>query len=178
MASWTNLVNATFIPGRPILGSTGLALRDNLAAFIEGAASAPKLWIGALERLVAGNTLRASLDTETPADTSVYLGVLQLGQIRVYAEHRAPGPGVTSTVAFVRHRASGSTTVATWSLTNNGTWTARSADVDVQPGDLIEIRHTISSGGAVRNRRILNGGESLWQGYFGSNGFNMYNYYA
>ena len=41
MTAWTTLLNALFIPGKPILGSTGAALRDNLAATMEGAAGAP-----------------------------------------------------------------------------------------------------------------------------------------
>lgn len=41
MASWTALLNALFLPGKPILGSTGVALRDNLQAYAERDASVP-----------------------------------------------------------------------------------------------------------------------------------------
>lgn len=43
MAFWTNLINAIFLPGRPILGSTGVALRDNMIAIAEGAPDAPRI---------------------------------------------------------------------------------------------------------------------------------------
>lgn len=46
MTAWTTLLNALFIPGKPILGSTGAALRDNLAATMEGAAGAPYAQVG------------------------------------------------------------------------------------------------------------------------------------
>jgi hypothetical protein len=41
--AWTNLLNALFLAGKPILGSTGVALRDNLLAAFAGNAGAPRL---------------------------------------------------------------------------------------------------------------------------------------
>jgi len=41
MAVWTTLVNSLFLPGKKILGSTGMALRDNLIAVFEGDTTAP-----------------------------------------------------------------------------------------------------------------------------------------
>jgi hypothetical protein len=38
---WTTLLNAVFLPGKPILGSTGAALRDNIPAAAHGEAGAP-----------------------------------------------------------------------------------------------------------------------------------------
>ena len=52
MAFWTNLINAIFLPGRPILGSTGVALRDNMIAIAEGAAGAPRIEDAALDTTV------------------------------------------------------------------------------------------------------------------------------
>ena len=49
MTAFTTLLNALFIPGKPILGSTGSALRDNPLAMFEGDASAPRLQFGALD---------------------------------------------------------------------------------------------------------------------------------
>lgn len=42
--AWTNLINAIFLPGRPVLGSIGVALRDNPIALAEGAPGAPRIW--------------------------------------------------------------------------------------------------------------------------------------
>lgn len=41
--AWTTLVNTLFLPGKKILGSTGMALRDNLAALAEGLTGAPRV---------------------------------------------------------------------------------------------------------------------------------------
>ena len=41
MTAFTTLLNALFIPGKPILGSTGSALRDNAIAIAEGDPSVP-----------------------------------------------------------------------------------------------------------------------------------------
>lgn len=39
--AWTTLLNALFLPGKPILGSTGVALRDNLQSYAERDPSLP-----------------------------------------------------------------------------------------------------------------------------------------
>ena len=39
--AWLTLINALFLPGKPILGSTGIALRDNIEAGHRAAAGAP-----------------------------------------------------------------------------------------------------------------------------------------
>lgn len=61
MTAFTTLLNALFIPGKPITGATGSALRDNLYSVIEGDATAvaagktiadlahPRFAIGAIE---------------------------------------------------------------------------------------------------------------------------------
>jgi hypothetical protein len=41
MALFTTLLNAVFLPGRPILGSTGIAFRDNIVAGLECDPTAP-----------------------------------------------------------------------------------------------------------------------------------------
>lgn len=49
MPAFTTLVNALFLPGKKILGATGMALRDNLLAVIEGDPTAPKVLDAALD---------------------------------------------------------------------------------------------------------------------------------
>lgn len=41
--AFTTLINALFLPGKKILGATGMALRDNLTAVIEGLSGAPRI---------------------------------------------------------------------------------------------------------------------------------------
>lgn len=73
MALWTNLINALFLPGRPILGSTGIALRDNIQAVAEGAPDAPRLRPKAL----ADNTLIFG-----PVSSAIALAATDLGGIK------------------------------------------------------------------------------------------------
>lgn len=46
MTAFTTLLNSLFLPGKRILGATGMALRDNVAATAEGASGAPVLSSG------------------------------------------------------------------------------------------------------------------------------------
>ena len=43
MASWTTLLNAIFLVGKPITSASGLALRDNPISIAEGAPGAPRV---------------------------------------------------------------------------------------------------------------------------------------
>ncbi|NBW12552.1 MAG: hypothetical protein EBR82_31455, partial [Caulobacteraceae bacterium] len=43
MTSYTTIPDATFLASKPILGSTGIAMRDNPLAMFEGATGAPRL---------------------------------------------------------------------------------------------------------------------------------------
>lgn len=54
--AWTNLINSLFLPGKPILGSTGLALRDNPIAIAQGTSGAPRIAPRALETLYLGGS--------------------------------------------------------------------------------------------------------------------------
>ena len=54
MATWTTITDATLEPGKPIRSVDGLALRDNVTAFAEGAAGAPKIKNAAVNTGVLG----------------------------------------------------------------------------------------------------------------------------
>ena len=41
--AWTTLINALYLPGKKILGATGMAMRDNLQAVADGDPAAPKV---------------------------------------------------------------------------------------------------------------------------------------
>jgi hypothetical protein len=163
MTAFTVISNALVAVGAKPFATTIQALRDNLAAAFEGdavaVAAGVTLRLGALQRLVAGDTIRFRDDTTrsttaTSFANSASVGIVQSGQIRVTLEHRAVAG--TSEARIVRLRAGISTTVGgTWST--GTTFTARSVDIDVQPGDQISFqhRHTVgSSSTEIRNCRI------------------------
>lgn len=52
--AWTTLINALFLSGKPILGSTGVALRDNLAATVAGDSGAPRIQFAAMDTWFSG----------------------------------------------------------------------------------------------------------------------------
>lgn len=54
--AWTTLLNALFLPGKPILGSTGAALRDNLASVAAGDPGAPRVAHRAITPLYLGGS--------------------------------------------------------------------------------------------------------------------------
>lgn len=60
--AFTTLINALFLPGKPILGSTGLALRDNLDAFMSGD---PSIVDAQRQRVLLGTLATTSGSTVT-----------------------------------------------------------------------------------------------------------------
>lgn len=76
MTAFTTLLNALFLPGKPILGSTGSALRDNLLSALEGDPTAPRVQTAAMINYITEvthtNTTQAVLDLDYPA---VYLRI-------------------------------------------------------------------------------------------------------
>ena len=168
MTAWTTLLNALFIPGKPILGSTGAALRDNLAATMEGAAGAPRLQLEALPELTPGSVIRSRKDAIVSSGTGTTvttfaLGFGQSGTVRATLEHSGGPGGAVPEVRVVRSRAGSETTLITWTNTS-ATYVARSVDVSVIPGDTIYVRAigAAVSASSVKNCRIQTNGERLW----------------
>ena len=62
MTAFTTLLNALFIPGKPILGSTGSALRDNALAIAEADSSVA---LGLLPSVLLGTLTTTSGTTQT-----------------------------------------------------------------------------------------------------------------
>jgi hypothetical protein len=162
MSAFTTLVNALFISGKPILGSTGAALNENLAAAMEGAVGAPRLYGGAVMQLAdlpvltvtAANTALVDLgrtllrnqpttsDTSvTPTEVAFRVTITKVtGTVRFKAGHQVSGGPGTSTMSLYQNgvlRSSASTSSATPVVI--------SSDLSVVPGDVMEWRHRIDS---------------------------------
>jgi hypothetical protein len=168
--AWTNLVNALFLPGKKILGSTGMALRDNSVAIANGDALAPRIQLPALARIPVGDTIKFRSDGVQATSSGSFIsagfshGYLQSGTIRVTFDHRRTSGG--SEVRIQRRRAGSTTNVATFS-TSSGSFVGVSEDVAVQSGDVIflEFRATGGGGAEIQNRRIRTAADFfLWPG--------------
>ena len=160
MTAFTTLLNALFLPGKPILGSTGSALRDNIAASMEGASGATRLHLAALYNPVTGSTIKLRLDAVQSDSTGTYqevasIGIIQAGTVNIYLEHRITTS--SSAESRVRRRRAGSvSTIATYS-TSSGSLVAENTDVTVIPGDEIIVEHRragISGATEIANIRM------------------------
>ncbi|MGB1388634.1 MAG: hypothetical protein ACPG61_07080 [Paracoccaceae bacterium] len=145
MTAFTNHLDALFDVGKPILGSTGLEARDNLAAALEGASGAPRLWADASAGAVAGDDLlfRSVRQTlSSPASTaaeamifgSVFRAVIS-GTVRV--------KGIVTAI-------SGTANISIWKNTLpilSGS-SSITADISYVAGDVIFLKLSISAGGS------------------------------
>ena len=162
MADWTEQDPNSLLPGQPWTSAKALAAFENPVAIAEGAADAPRLYLRALEQLTAGDELRAGVDGAVNADVGATvtfsIAFAQTGTVRVSFEHQFSSPTIS------RLRVGVSTTLHTFANPSD-VWTARTADVDVLPGDQITISATNSAGSPqdiIRLQRFSTGGEDIW----------------
>lgn len=170
MTTFTSISNALVAVGAKPFATTIQALRDNPIAIAEGDPTAPKLLLGALERLSPGPQIRARRDPEVTNATGTLVVVLsfafiQKGTIRVTFEHNSPGGDGNSLVRRVRNNST--VTLATFvnAGANVSDFAAREVDCPVEAGDLLEVAFNTGAGTArIRNIRLQTNGESLWPG--------------
>jgi len=141
--AWTTLLNSLFLVGKPITSAQGLALRDNPVAIAEGLAGAPRIYQGAFERVVAGNSIKATVtaansNEDGPAVALYSFGVVQGGTLRLGLSRS--GTGAPANMAVQRTRAGATTSL--FSTTAN----PASVDISVIPGDVINISASYGSG--------------------------------
>ena len=157
-------------PDAPLVAALMKAVADNPKAITEGAVGAPRVAIGALERLTAGTAIRSRDDTTASTSSSSYVtefsfDFAQSGTVRVTFSQRSTG-GSQSDAQILRTRNRVSTALFTWSTTSTS-FQARTGDVGVLPGDLIAIQQKTAPAGTaveVTLMRIQTNGESLWPG--------------
>lgn len=144
-----------------------------LPAFAHGDPGATRLFLGALERLEAGNDIRIRKDAEfivnsgSSENNRLIFGLLQGGTLRVSIDLRRKG-GVSSynMQLIVRRVRAGVTSDVTTLQTNQSAFITLTADISVLPGDEIRlVQETV--GGAdcyARNLRVMTNGQDLWPG--------------
>ena len=162
--AFTAISNALVAVGAKPFATTMQALRDNLPAAFGGATGAPRLVLGALERLVAGTVIRsrndagASQGASQPGAMAHSFSFVQSGSVRLTGTSQG-----SANLFITRTRNGASTTLATYT----GASTARSLDVDVLAGDTVAFTLG-ATGGASSNSwtlcRFQTDGGALWPG--------------
>lgn len=164
---WTTVPDTSLEPGDPIRSIDIIAINNHAAAMAGGATGAPKIALMAIEVLSSGTTIRSRIDSEQFTADSVVLNTfsfMQIGNVNVYAEHKASSS--TSTLTFKKTRGGVTSTINTWSTTSSS-YIARNVTTDVLPGDTISIvlEKTGGAGSAFgRNARFRTNGENMWPG--------------
>lgn len=136
---------------------------QNWEAGFGGAAGAPRLSVGSLQRLTAGDQIRSRVDEETTIGNGMVgatsLAFMQAGTIRVTFENSG-----SSSCVINRQRNGVVTVLATFSGPGISTWVAgRTADIPVLPGDVVCVSRSGATGNsAVRNLRFSTNGEDLF----------------
>lgn len=170
MATYRSIAPTETDPQAPITSALMKALEANPTAIAEGAAGAPRLLLGALERLTPGTSIRLRADTMHSVNAATFttvpnftLAFIQAGTVRIAFEHRV-NVNNTSEVRIYRRRA-GISSVMTTISQGGTTFVAKTYDLDVQPGDLVFLAHrnTSSSDSEIRNVRLQVGdGVFFW----------------
>lgn len=172
MADWFDIPDTSIDPDAPLTSELAYAWRDNPIAIAEGAPGAPRIAIGALQRISAGGKIRSRYDAERVSSNAlVSFAFMQAGSIRVTFQHRSSNSSGTAYVT--RKRRDTETDVGSWS--NSGSYVTRTIDVPVLPGDLITVRNDGGSGMPyIGNVRFMTNGEDLYPGSYASLEGNTY----
>lgn len=160
-------------PNQPMTSELALRWRANHLASMQGAAGAQRLYVQALERLVAGTTqaaLNATVQTgaeNSDAWATIWsLGFVQGGSIRFSGEFRETTANAGQTeVRLVRTRGDVVTNITVGSV-DSTTFTALTLDFTIQCGDvfLVQHRHSVANNAAAetRNMRLSTGGQDIF----------------
>ncbi len=157
MADWTTISDTSVDPDAPLTSQLGYAWRDNPIAIAEGATGAPRILIGAIERLTTGAQVRLRNDGLAGAATGTALdfGILQSGSITVEFTPRR----TATTVDLVRIRGGIPTSI----YSASGADTARTRTISVLPGDRITLAWTGSNADdGISAARMRTGGADYW----------------
>lgn len=167
MATYRAIASSEVLPKAPVTATLMAALKDNPDAIAEGAASATRIRVGALQRLAAGSSIRSRNDTvQNTAGTgsnqiAQEFGIFQSGTVTITLDQKVTAGTATARVRRVRN---GANVDVDWT-TSSTTYVARSTDVNVEPGDLIRVYWFIASGAGntdIRNIRLQTNGEDYY----------------
>ena len=180
--AWTTLLNAVFAIDKPAIGAHMIALRDNITAVMQGLSDAPRLRIGALQRIAAGESIRLS-DPAGPAQTGagsndyVPISFAQVGTCRVKVTYSFSGSG-NGRVEISRRRGGAFATLGVAPNVTGGGNPKFILDIDVLPGDSLYITAVVvspSTGTASADLiEVCTNGEDLFPGSYAALVNNTY----
>lgn len=154
MADYTTPPWSQLVAGKPWTDEKAAAAFENSIAIAEGADGAPRLRIGALQRLSAGEEIRVRADAEVSSGTILDIGFIQIGIVRIKFSHRSSS-GLAS-ASVIRIRGGEETVLAVYDV--GGGFVARTVDCPVLPGDRIKV----SSTGLISLCRMQTNGEDYF----------------
>lgn len=166
MADYTTPPWSQLVAGKPWTDEKAAAAFENPIAIAEGAPDAPRVRIGALQRLSPGSEVRLRSDDEYSSSsggfTKLSYWFLQAGTVRLYFEHKASTTNSNVYPSVVRVRDGIETVVA--SFASSTSYVARAVDCAVLPGDRIDLRAVTSSSYTIylKNCRFQTAGEDLY----------------
>ena len=164
MADYTTPPWSQLVAGKPWTDEKAAAAFENPIAIAEGADGAPRLRVGALQRLSAGSVVRVRNDAEISGVSlsGIDVAFIQKGNVRITFEHKCDS-GIAGAAKVVRTRGGIETQLASYS--NTTSYGARSVDCSILPGDAISV--TNDNGGIetyvrLRNCRMQTNGEDYF----------------
>lgn len=178
---WTDPPWAQLVAGKAWTDEKAAAAFENAIAIAEGAPDAPRIAIGALQRLAAGDVQRGETEPGTvsygpgggSSGTQRFVGFmfLQAGTVRLIVNRSGIGGGCD----LIRRRNKADTTI----LSPSASGDSSPVDVAVLPGDALVLSMSISggsgSGSLTAYVKIFTDGSDLWPGLPASIIGNTYN---
>jgi len=177
MTAYTTHPDSIFEVGKPNLGSTHSEARDNLIAVAAGHSTAPRVYIGAFERLTAGTVEKwkrpAAIQATNTSEfeTSLEFGLIQGGTVSVAYNHRQESGSGSQQAKVVRRRMVDSGSGATLveddflpSTSTSATNVTLSGDITVLPGDALVFQQFASSTGVseISDLTLKTNGEDIY----------------
>jgi hypothetical protein len=173
MPAFTTIADTAIAEGKPVRAIDTRALRDNPLAIAEGNDTAPtvKPWALSGHTVTAGSTLvfknhfeHVSFEQNSEEWCfAFHAQIFASGTVTMKCQHKsnAIGDSFESRMGFFRLRNSGTSTLGTWTRSSNGSWSTRSVNVSVLPGDCLAVGHyrDTASKSTARDFEILTGGE-------------------
>lgn len=134
MTTYTTIPNSDVDQDSPVTQPLMTALRDNPIAIVEGATGAPRMSLGFLPEIAAGDEIKVAMDTDFVVGGSPTLifrcGIFQTGSVRIKVNLSS----AVSTQIYANSSASGGTTIY-----NSPSSAAISVDYTITDPRIIEV---------------------------------------
>ena len=156
MADYNAISDTQLDPDAPLTSQLGYQFRDNPIAIAEGALGAPRNSLGSIERVAAGDVVRA-LKTSPSANVSIAFqySIIQSGSLRVRGTNTA-SPAQGGGLTITRFRGGVGTVIL------NNTAIDQTVDFAIEPFDYVTINQNASGTGAIATITVSTDGSNFW----------------